>query len=153
LTVLHWGNSSLVAGRRLLAIAAAFGLLAAGLAAGAVAQRMAPTVPTLPPQVVAPPVVPLPPGGGVGGGAGLIGTLPQGPAAPAVTPQPSAPVAVPTAPVAPGSVVRLRCEVAPQAESCKEALNVDGGGGDEECRCGRDYCYYTETGTHICEKQ
>ena len=149
----HWCNSSLVPGRRLLAAATAVGLLAAGLAAGAVAQRMAPTVPTLPPQVVAPPVVPLPPGGGVGGGAGLIGTLPQVPAAPAVTPQPAAPVAVPAAPVAPASVVRFRCEVAPEAESCKEPLNADGGGGGEECSCARDYCYVTETGTQICEKQ
>jgi hypothetical protein len=115
---------------------------------------MAPTVPTLPPQVVAPPVVPLPPGGGVGGGAGLIGTLPQGPAAPAVTPQPTAPVAVPTAPVAPARVVRFRCEVVYETDSCKEPLGADGGGGDDaECRCGQDYCYYTETGSHICEKQ
>jgi hypothetical protein len=69
--------------------------------------------------------------------------------APVIAPQPAPPVA---APAAPARVVRFRCELAPQAEACREPGAPDGGGDDAECSCARDYCHTTETGTRVCEK-
>lgn len=106
---------------------------------------------TEPPRV-GPPQVTVPPGGtsGVGGGAGLIPTLPV-PALPSVKPPPVA-VPAPAAPAAQPRVVRFRCELAPQEQACKEPGASDGGGGDEECNCARDYCHTTKAGNRVCEK-
>jgi len=133
-------------GRRLLPAALGLALLAA-LALGAEAQRVV----TEPPRVGAPPFTP-PGGGGIGGGAGLIPKLPS-PALPSVT---APPLAVPApavpAPAAPARVVRFRCDLAPEAQSCKEPGSSDGGGGDEECNCARDYCHTGPAGNRVCEK-
>jgi hypothetical protein len=69
--------------------------------------------------------------------------------APAITPQVAPPVA---APAAPARVVRFRCELAPQAEVCREPGAPDGGGDNAECNCARDYCLTTEAGNRVCEK-
>jgi hypothetical protein len=58
-----------------------------------------------------------------------------------------------SAPIAAAPVVRLRCEIAPESDACREPVSADGGGGGEECSCSQDYCHYTESGTRICEKQ
>jgi hypothetical protein len=68
--------------------------------------------------------------------------------APVIAPQPVPPVATPAAPAA---TIRFRCELAPQAEACREPASADGGG-DEECSCARDRCYMTEAGNRVCEK-
>jgi hypothetical protein len=142
-------------GRRLFSATLALVLLTMGLASGAAAQRIGTTP------------------GGIGGGAGVIGPTPHlPPLAPAITtpvipplaspplaaPLPTAPPVAapvtPAAPAAPAAVVRFRCEVAPQEQACRDpGAAPDGGGGDDsECSCSRDYCYYTESGTQICEK-
>jgi len=92
--------------------------------------------------------------GGIGAGPGLIAPMPQpslSPTlpAPAITPEVAPPVA---APAAPASVVRFRCDVAPQDQSCREPGAPDGGGDDSECTCARDRCYTTEAGNRVCEK-
>jgi len=146
-------SSNAVCGRRRSAAALAFVLLAASLAAGAAAQRLGTQ-----PGVGKPP-------GGIGGGAGIIAPLPPLPPAmqaptlpaPAVVPRAAPPVAAPAAPAvpapaAPARVVRFRCEVAPQDQSCREPGASDGGGGDEECSCARDYCHTTAAGNRVCEK-
>ena len=39
-------------------------------------------------------------------------------------------------------LVRFRCEVAPQEESCRGRTEApDGGGDDSLCDCSKDYCY------------
>jgi len=100
---------------------------------------------------------------GTGGGAGL--TLPNPAptyAAPpaAVMPVPGPSVQpVPAAPVrAPPTQVRFRCDLAPEEQSCQEAgAREDGGDGDSECNCARDFCH-DEAGpdpgqTHrVCDK-
>jgi len=125
-------------------------LLTTLLGADAAAQRIKTPGPGVPP-------------GGIGGGAGLIAPLPplppamQAPTLPApvvVTPT-APPVAAPpvAAPAAPARVVRFRCELAPQDQSCREpGAGDDGGGGGEECSCARDYCHTSAAGTRICEK-
>ncbi len=93
-------------------------------------------------------------GGGTGGGAGLLAptpglnsTLPDLKPAPIPTPPAAA------APAAPARVVRFRCEVAPEHQSCREpGAKDDGGGGDEECSCAHDYCHTTAAGQRVCEK-
>jgi hypothetical protein len=131
-------------GRRLLPAAVLF-VVTACLAQGAAAQR-------------------VPGGSGTGGGAGYKPTppLPTMPAMPQMTPtmpgvaapppagapQAAPPVAVPAAPV-----VRPRCQLAPGAAACKAEPAPDGGGGDEECNCARDYCYDDPAGSRICQKQ
>ena len=84
------------------------------------------------------PLPPLPP-------AMQAPTLP----APVVVPQAAPPV---VEPAAPARVVRFRCEVAPQDQSCREPGASDGGGGDEECSCARDTCHTTAAGIRVCEK-
>jgi len=142
-------------GRRLLSAAVAVVLLAGSTAAQTV--------------IVEPPKLPPPPGAaGVGGGAGLAAPLPQLPTAPSLTPTlpaplpapvPAAPEAAPpvAAPVAPARVVRFRCDVAPEAESCREPGAPDGGGDDSECSCAKDLCYdqldpATGKSHRVCEK-
>ncbi len=85
--------------------------------------------------------------------------MPQIQSAPAIAPPPVAapPAAVPAAPAAPAPVVRFRCELTPEAESCKEPGTPDGGGDDAECTCARDYCYdrvdpATGASARVCEK-
>ena len=114
-------------------------------------------------HVVEPPVPisPVPHFGGIGGGAGALPTMPQiAPAplnAPQIAPAPAIapPVAVPqpVAPVAPARVVRFRCQIAPEMDSCKEPPAPDGGGSDEDCDCSHDYCYDDGSGGRVCEKQ
>ncbi len=141
-------------GRRLLSAAVAFVLLTGTGAA----QR----------AIVEPPRLPTAPGtSGVGGGAGLIPPFPQVPTARAIAPTLPPPVSVPAAPelsppeaapAEPARVVRFRCEVAPQAETCREARAPDAGGGDDsECSCARDVCYdqldpATGLSHRVCEK-
>jgi hypothetical protein len=138
------------AGGRLARVALIFALATLAFATTTLAQRVVPGTPA--PKV---PTI-LPPGGGasgVGGGAGLIPAMPQmrsiapPPAAAPVAP----PAAAPAAPVAPARVVRFRCEVAPEAETCREPGAPDGGGDDSECSCARDHCRPTETGIRVCE--
>ena len=138
-------------GRRLAsAVFACVLLAAAGLLASAVAQRVI----VEPPRVNVPPALPAPGTSGLGGGAGLTPALPQIPGAPALTPPlapampaPADPVLLPPpvsaepAPAEPAKIVRFRCEVAPEAQSCREAGAPDGGGDDSECDCTRDSCY------------
>jgi hypothetical protein len=137
-------------------------LLAAVLATHAAAQRI--------------------PGSGTGGSAGVMAPHPMPPAGAAITPpvltppvltppvlapsvtapMPAPPIAAPaapapaapaiTAPAAPARVVRFRCEVAPQDQSCREPGTSDGGGGDEDCSCARDYCHTTAAGIRVCDK-
>jgi hypothetical protein len=146
----RWEDSSSdpMRGRRLLQGALALTLLAF-LAVRAEAQHVV----TEPPRVGAPVGVP-PMGGstGIGGGAGLIPTLPQIQSAPAIAAPPAAVPAAPAAPAAPARAVRFRCELQPQQESCREAGAPDGGGDDSECNCTHDYCYTTAAGTRVCEK-
>lgn len=135
-------------GHRLLPVAALFVMVTAGLAPHVAAQ------------------VVRPPGGGIGGGAGLKPMPPPlPPMAPTLTP-PALPTPVlptpvvpppvaapqPATPAAP-AVVRFRCQLDPGAEACKEPPAADGGGGDEECNCARDYCYDDPTGFRVCQKQ
>jgi hypothetical protein len=68
---------------------------------------------------------------------------------PLAAPQAAPPAAAPAAPV----VVRFRCQVDPGAEACKAPLAPDGGGGDEECNCASDHCYFNPDGVRVCEKQ
>jgi len=69
---------------------------------------------------------------------------------PQAVPQAAAPRAASPAPAA--RLVRFRCEVAPQDQSCREPGGGDDGGGDDECSCARDYCYATPAGNRVCEK-
>lgn len=132
-------GSTISRGCRLLPVAA---LLASLLAlAPALAQRAVPQTPK-------PPF-----GGGTGGGAGHVPTMPDfrpapmAPAAPTVTVP-----AAPAAPVpAPSPIIRFRCEVAPGASTCQEQPTPDGGG-EETCDCARDFCYQGGTGARVCEK-
>ncbi|MGZ5917315.1 MAG: hypothetical protein ACXWJ4_08335 [Methyloceanibacter sp.] len=142
-----------ICGRRLLSAAVAIGMLAATASAQ---------------TVIEPPRLPNGPGtSGVGGGAGLIPPMPEFPAArsltptlppPVAAPLPAAPpVAVPAAPAEAAREVRFTCEVAPDAESCREAGAPDGGGDDSECSCARDVCYdhldpSTGKSHRVCEK-
>ncbi len=146
-------------GRRLLSAAFSCALLT-GVSVDAAAQRVEP------PRIEAPRV---PPGvSGVGGGAGLVAPLPQIPTAPAIAPTlppplpapvPAAPEATPPVgvPAAPARVVRFRCNVAPEAEACREPGAPDGGGDDSECSCAKDLCYdqldpATGKSHRVCEK-
>ena len=149
------GESSLskICGRRLQSAAVAIFMLAATASAQ---------------TVIEPPRLPTGPGtSGVGGGAGLIPPMPEFPAAPSMTPAlpppvaaplPAAPpVAAPAAPAEPAREVRFICDVAPEAESCREAGAPDGGGDDSECSCARDVCYdhldpSTGRSHRVCEK-
>jgi hypothetical protein len=132
-------------GRRLLLAAVVFALVAGG----AQAQRFVDPVPSINPM-------PLP--GGIAGGAGLKPALPQLPPAyspppPAVmpmpTPAPASPAPLPIAPApgaatpaTPAKVVRFRCDLALAAQTCKEPGKPDDGGdGDGNCDCARDYCH------------
>jgi len=154
------GKSSFpgTSGRRLLSAAVVCALLVGSLAGSAQAQRFVDPVPS--------PKFPTPlPGSmtGTGGGAGL--TLPNPAptyAAPpaAVMPVPGPSVQpVPAAPApAPPTQVRFRCDLAPEEQSCQEAgAREDGGDGDSECNCARDFCH-DEAGpdpgqTHrVCDK-
>jgi hypothetical protein len=144
---------SKICGRRLLSAAVAILMLAATASAQ---------------TVIEPPRVPTGPGtSGVGGGAGLIPPMPEFPAAPSMTPAlpppvaaplPAAPpVAAPAAPAEAAREVRFSCDVAPDAESCREAGAPDGGGDDSECSCARDGCYdhldpSTGRSHRVCEK-
>jgi|JRHI01.1.fsa_nt_gi hypothetical protein len=142
-----------ICGRRLLSAAVAVVTLAATASAQ---------------TVIEPPRLPNGPGtSGVGGGAGLIPPMPEFPAAQSMTPAlppavaaplPAAPpVAAPAAPAEPAREVRFICDVAPDAESCREAGSPDGGGDDSECSCARDVCYdhldpSTGRAHRVCEK-
>jgi hypothetical protein len=129
-------------GRRLLSAAAVVWLLMI-LASGADAQRVI-VEPMRPPTVtVTPPVQLTPPGTGPGLGGGVLQQLPTAPTieAPVVRAAPAAPV------------VRFRCELAPQDQACRESGSDDGGGGDDECNCARDRCYWDDRGRHVCEKR
>jgi hypothetical protein len=100
------------------------------------------------------PVTPLP--GTVGGAAAAGPGLSPGLSSPGLTPTlvvPSAPPPVveppvtAAAPAAPGPVVatprvvRFRCDVAPQEQSCREKAEApDGGDDDSECSCAHDLC-------------
>jgi hypothetical protein len=152
-------------GRRLLSAAVAFTLAAGAMIGGAQAQRFVDPVP----PTLAPPA-PLPgTTTGIGGGAGLALPQPMPMAAPpAVMPMPSAapPLAAPApAPAAPveaspataAKAVRFRCDLTPEANSCKEAGTPDAGGDGSTCDCARDFCH-DEAGpgpgqTHrVCDK-
>jgi len=141
---------AIVAGGRRLAWAVVV-VLACGLSSTAIAQHVV----TEPPRVGAPPGMPPAGGGGTGGGAGLLAPMPElkstlPSVAPVPVPTPPA-VAVPAVPATP--VVRFRCEVAPEHQSCREpGAKDDGGGGDDECSCARDYCHTTAAGMRVCEK-
>jgi hypothetical protein len=144
---------SKICGRRLLSAAVAIVVLAATASAQ---------------TVVEPPRLPNGPGtSGVGGGAGLIPPMPEFSATPSMTPTlppPAAaplpatpPVAAPAAPAEPAREVRFSCDVAPDAESCREAGSPDGEGDDSECSCARDVCYdhldpSTGRSQRVCEK-
>jgi hypothetical protein len=129
--------------------ALALALLVSGLTATAIAQRVVPETPRISPGA---------PGGGgssgVGGGAGLLAPTPGlNTTMPSLKPAPMPTPPAAAAPAAPARVVRFRCEVAPNDQSCrKSGAGEDGGGGDEECSCARDYCHTTEAGTRVCEK-
>jgi len=127
----------------------ALALLVPSLTATAIAQRVVPETPRVSP-------VPVPPGGGgVGGGAGLIAPQPMTPGGlPTLPTLPTLSPTVPAAPAAPAArIVRFRCEVAPQDESCRDpGAPDDGGGDDSQCDCKRDTCYTNAAGTRICEK-
>jgi len=141
-------------GRWLLSAAVAVVLLAGSTAAQTV--------------IVESPKLPPPPGAAGVGGAGLVAPLPQLPTAPSLTPTlpaplpatvPAAPEAAPpvAAPAVPARVVRFRCDVAPEAESCREPGAPDGGGDDSECSCAQDLCYdqldpATGKSHRVCEK-
>jgi hypothetical protein len=141
-------------GRRLLSAAVTFVLLAGAASAQTV--------------IVEPPRLPPAPGtSGVGGGAAVIAPLPQLSTAPAIALPPPLPAPVPAAPeitppvaapAEPARVVRFRCDVAPEAEACKDPGASDGGGGDDsECSCARDLCYdqldpATGHSHRVCEK-
>jgi hypothetical protein len=137
--------------RRLASAIVIFAIFGLGLAATGQAQRVVPETPRIGSGSA-----------GVGGGAGLIGPLPPLPPAmqapvlspPVAAPQVAPPLAVPAAPApaAPARVVRFRCEVTPQDQSCREAGAPDGGGDDAECNCTRDHCTTTEAGIRVCEK-
>ena len=140
-------------GLRLLSgVALCFALVGAA-ATAAFAQRIG----------VEPPVrtSPVPHLGGIGGGAAVLPTMPQIAPAPMIAPQIAPAPAIapplaapqPVAPVAPARVVRFRCQIAPETDSCREPPPPDGGGSDEECDCTRDYCYDDGTGVRVCEKQ
>ena len=146
---------SKICGRRLLSAAVAIFVVAAPASAQ---------------TVIEPPRLPNGPGtSGVGGGAGLIPPMPEFPAARSMTPAlpppvaaplplPAAPpVAAPAAPAEPAREVRFSCDLAPDAESCREAGAPDGGGDDSECSCARDVCYdhldpSTGRSHRVCEK-
>jgi hypothetical protein len=115
--------------------------------------------------VIEPPRLPNGPGtSGVGGGAGLIPPMPEFPAArslsPTLPPPAAAPLPAPppvAAPAEPPREVRFSCDLAPDAESCREAGAPDGGGDDSECSCARDVCYdhldpSTGKSHRVCEK-
>jgi len=115
--------------------------------------------------VIEPPRLPNGPGtSGVGGGAGLIPPMPEFPAARSMTPTLPPPVAAPmpaappvAAPAEPAREVRFSCDLALDAESCREAGAPDGGGDDSECSCARDVCYdhldpSTGRSHRVCEK-
>jgi hypothetical protein len=115
--------------------------------------------------VIEPPRLPNGPGtSGVGGGAGLIPPMPEFPAARSLSPTLPPPVAAPlpapppvAAPAEPAREVRFSCDLAPDAESCREAGAPDGGGDDSECSCARDVCYdhldpSTGKSHRVCEK-
>jgi hypothetical protein len=129
--------------------------LAMALTAGAAAQSIklpstvgpapiAPIAPIQPPRLTAPSLVPS-----------LTPNL-----APKLTPSqiPQAPPLAAPAPVAPSAaapvVVKFRCEVVPQDQACRaDGGTPDGGGGDAECSCASDYCYWNDQGRHVCEKR
>ncbi len=132
-------------GRRLSSAVVVVWLLTI-LASGADAQRVIFEPVRPPPVTVEPPVQLSPPGTGPSLGGGVLQQLPT---APTVAPTIEPPVAraVPAAPV-----VRFRCELAPQDQACREPGMDDGGGGDDECSCARDRCYWDDRGRHVCEK-
>jgi len=124
--------------------------MVSGLTTTAIAQRVVPETPRVSP-------LPVPPGGGssgVGGGAGLIAPMPRALTLPEIAAPPVVAPAAPAvvAPAAPARVVRFRCEVAPQDQTCRDPGAGDGGGDDAECNCARDYCHTTEAGSRVCEK-
>jgi hypothetical protein len=137
---------------RLAWAAIAMALLVFGLTTTAIAQHVVPETP----RVGAPPG--LPPGGGTGGGAGLMAPMPRSLSVPKVAPPPVAPAApAVVAPAAPPRVVRFRCDLAPEAEACKDPGAPDGGGDDSECTCAHDDCHdRTDPATgalgRVCEK-
>ena len=68
-----------------------------------------------------------------------------------------APAVPGAAPAEPAREVRFSCDLAPDAESCREAGAPDGGGDDSECSCARDVCYdhldpSTGQSHRVCEK-
>jgi hypothetical protein len=134
---------SKICGRRLLSAAVAIFVVAAPASAQ---------------TVIEPPRLPNGPGtSGVGGGAGLIPPMPEFPAARSMTPALPPPVAAPAVPAEPAREVRFSCDLAPDAESCREAGAPDGGGDDSECSCARDVCYdhldpSTGRSHRVCEK-
>jgi hypothetical protein len=138
-----------ICGRRLLSAAVVIVMLAATASAQ---------------TVIEPPRLPNGPGtSGVGGGAGLIPPMPEFPAArslsPTLPPPAAAPLPAPpplAAPAEPAREVRFSCDLALDAESCREAGAPDGGD-DSECSCARDVCYdhldpSTGKSHRVCEK-
>ena len=132
------------------ALVAALLLVAAGLVSTSSASAQAVKLPSTggaPTPVLPMPSLPMP------------GTGPTSPTlTPSLTPSviPTLPpaVAVPqvAAPVPAARVVRFRCELAPQDQSCREPGVGDGGGDDGECNCARDYCYTSRAGIRVCER-
>lgn len=119
-------------------LVAAF-LLTAGAAMPVFAQRVVPEV-VVPPVSGAQPIVPVLPT------SPELRVLPVAPAAPQLTP------AMPLAPRTPAPIIRFRCEVEPDASTCREPGLPDGGGDDGTCDCARDFCYRDPAGVRICEK-
>ena len=136
-------DCSIRRGRWLLPVAALFASVAAIAPMAALAQRVAPEVP--PVRV---------PGGGTGGGAGLLPPdadhcarlRPSHPLLTLHRPRPSRPL------------LQHRPKFASAAswsrgaEACKEPIGADGGGRDDECNCARDYCHDDPAGYRVCEK-
>jgi hypothetical protein len=60
---------------------------------------------------------------------------------PAAPEQPARPEPVP--------IIRFRCEVAPQANTCPETPQKKD---SEVCDCAKDFCYTEPSGVRICEK-
>ena len=141
-------DCSIRRGRWLLPVAALVVSVAVTVPMGTLAQRVAPEVP--PVKV---------PGGGTGGGAGLlppapsVRSLPYIAPVPSVTPAPSVAPAAPAAPVTVAPAVRFRCQLEKGAEACKEPMSADGGGGDDECNCAVDDCHDDPAGFRVCEKR
>jgi len=120
--------------------------------AGAQGVRIEPVrpVPIAPPPVALPPAVTAP---GLGG---VLQTLPDAPTlTPQQLPSAAAPAAAPAARAAPTQVVRFRCKLPLQAQTCRKPASSDGddgGGGDEECNCAHDHCYWDDRRQRVCEK-